>query len=115
MADVSITIRLKPGTTRLQLEDSQGHTGDAPGFFTDVSKGDTVYWQLADQSGIDEITGIRAKNGVFTIFNDGSPHKNGYGWKGKVKNDAEGNNSYDIDYVVNGVSLSEDPEIKVKT
>lgn len=115
MADVSITIRLKLGTTRLQLEDSQGHTGDAPGFFTDVSKGDTVYWKLADHSGIDEITGIRAKNGAFTIFNSGSPHKNGAGWVGKVKDDASGENSYDIDYVVNGLSLSEDPELKVKT
>lgn len=115
MADVYITIGLKPGTTRLHLEDSQGHSGDAPGFFTDLNRGDTVYWRLADNSGIDDITGIRAKNGKFTIFNEGSPSKNGHGWKGKVKDDASGNNAYDIDYMVQGEQLTEDPDLKIKT
>lgn len=113
MAEVYITISLKPGTTLLHLEDSQGHSGDAPGFFTDVNRGDTVYWKLADNSGIDDITNIRAKNGRFTIFNNGSPSKNGHGWKGKVKEDATGTNSYDIDFVVNGKEFSEDPDLKV--
>jgi hypothetical protein len=114
MADVFITISLKPGTTQLHLEDSQGHSGDAPGFYTDVNGGDTVYWQLADNSGIEDITGIRAKSGAFTIFNNGSPGKNGHGWKGKVKDDASGNNSYDIDFSINGKEYSEDPDIKVE-
>lgn len=113
MADVYITIRLQAGSTQLYLEDSQGHSGGAPGFFTNVNRGDTIYWQLADNSGIDDITSIRSKSGAFTIFNPGSPSKNGHGWKGKVKNDADGENAYDIDYVVNGREYTEDPDIKV--
>lgn len=114
MATVTITISLKPGTTQLHLEDSQGHSGDAPSFWTDVNRGDTVIWEIKPNSVIEELTGIRAKDGRFNLFNPDDPHKNGNGrWKGKVKDDAAGEDAYDIDYVVNGNLLSEDPTIRV--
>lgn len=115
MATVTITISLKPGTTQLHLEDSEGHSGDAQSFFTDLNRGDTVVWEIKPNSGIGEVSDIRAKDGRFNIFDPNDPHKNGQGkWKGKVKNTAEGKDAYDIDYIINGKIFSEDPELRIK-
>ena len=114
MAKVTIYISLNPKTKKLHLEDSEGHSGDAPSFFTDVNRGDVIVWELTKNSGIEDLTDIRAKDGYFNILKDGAPKKNGNGeWIGHVKDDAAGKDSYDIDYLVDGKPFSEDPEIKV--
>lgn len=115
MADVRITISLVPGTTRLHLTDSNGNSGVPTGFITQVSRGDLVIWELAPDSGIDALTGIRAKDGKFDIFNNSDPKNRPDGtWAGKIKDDAAGSDSYDIDYRVGGKSYTEDPDLDVK-
>ncbi|EMR00841.1 hypothetical protein [Cesiribacter andamanensis] len=115
MATVTITISLKGGSTRLHLRDSEGHSGPPEGFSTQVNRGDLVVWQLEANSGIDEISAIRAKSGSFTLFNNSDPKPRTDGsWAGKVKDDAAGANSYDIDYRIGSNSFSEDPEITIK-
>lgn len=114
MAKVTIFISLNPKTKKLYLQDSEGHSGDAPSFFTDVNRGDLIVWELAKNSGIEDITEIRAKDGNFNILKDGTPKKNGNGeWIGQVKDDAAGKDSYDISYEVGGMPFSEDPVVNV--
>lgn len=114
MTKVTIYISLNPKTKKLYLEDSEGHSGDAPSFFTNVNRGDVVVWELAKNSGIEGLTDIRAKDGYFNILKDGAPKKNGNGeWIGHVKDDAAGKDSYDIDYLVGGKPFSEDPDLRV--
>ena len=115
MATVTITLSLISGTHRLLLEDSGDHSGPAPDFISNVLRGDTVFWVIKPESGIEDILDIRAKKGQpFSIFNKNDPHKNGQGkWKGKVKEDAEGEDAYDIEYKVNGETLTEDPIIRI--
>lgn len=115
MATVTITINLKPGSKRLYLTDSNGNSGDPSGFLTQVNRGDMVIWQTAPNSGIDTLSGIRAKSGTFTIFNNSDPKSRPDGsWSGKIKDDAAGRDSYDIDYVIAGESFTEDPDIETK-
>ena len=115
MSKVSIYISLKPGTTRLHLEDSEGHSGDAPSFFTNVNRGDVVAWELARNSGIDEITDIKAKDGYFNILKDGAPNKRSNGdWVGHVRDDAAGDDAYDIGYRIGVSNFTEDPKLHVK-
>ena len=114
MADVIIKISLQPGTTNLYLTDSHGTSGPPDRFITLANRGDMVIWQLAPNSGIDALTGIRAKDGKFDIFNNSDPKSRPDGtWSGKIKDNAAGSDDYDIDYRINGVSYSEDPTIKV--
>lgn len=116
MSKVSIYVSLKPGTTQLHLEDSEGHSGDAPSFFTNVNRGDVVVWELAKDSGIDEITDIKAKDGYFNILKDGAPSKRASGdWMGLVRDDAAGEDAYDIGYRLGTSKFVEDPDLRVKT
>jgi hypothetical protein len=115
MATVTITISLRGNSTRLHLTDSEGHSGPPEGFITNVNRGDQVVWQLAPNTGIEALTGIRAKSGRFSIFNNSDPKRRSDGsWSGKIKDDAAGSDSYDIDYSIEGKSYSEDPTLSVK-
>ena len=65
-------------------------------------------------SGIQEIRNIRAKDGYFNILKDGAPKKRGNGdWMGIVKDDAAGEDNYDIDYEIDGKHHTEDPKIQI--
>ena len=114
MKNVTIFIKLVPGTHKLHLTDDEGHSGDAESFFSDVNRGDKVIWKLADRSGIDEITGITAKDGKFNIFAGGGPKKKKDMWSGTVKGDASGVEAYNIDFKIDDKLFSVDPEIRVK-
>ncbi len=114
MADIFINIALVPGTTRLQLSDSNGAKGEPEGFVTQVEKGDYVTWRL-EESGIESLTAITSKNDAFKIFSNGGPKKqNERSWAGKIKLDAEGSDGYNIDYVIQGKPFTADPEVEVK-
>ena len=115
MATVTITISLKSGTTDLILTNPDGHAGPPEGFISKVNRGDTVVWRLSPNSGIGAIIGIRAKDGRFNVFNNSDPKSRTDGtWSGKIKDDAAGTDSYDIDYVINGKNYTADPDIKVE-
>ena len=114
MKNVTIFIKLVPGTHKLHLTDNEGHSGDAEEFFSDVSRGDKVIWKLASCSGIDEITGIRAKDGKFNIFAGGGPKRHKETWRGVIKGDASGVEAYNIDFKIDEKLFSVDPEIRVK-
>jgi hypothetical protein len=114
MADVRITISLIPGSTSLYLTDSNGNKGKAAEFTTTATRGNLVIWQLAADSGISAIKGVRAKNGYFSLFRNKDPKAEPDGsWCGKIKDDADGVNSYDILYLIGDDSYTEDPDIKV--
>lgn len=115
MKNVTIFIKLVPGTHKLHLTDNEGHSGDAEDFFSDVKRGDKVIWKLANCSGIDELTGIRAKDGVFNIFVGGGPRKYRKSWRGIVKDDAVGEEDYNIDFKIGEYAFSVDPKIRVNT
>lgn len=103
-----------PGTSNLCLVDSNGNSGPPEGFITTAKRGDSVIWELATNSGIDALTGIRAKSGRFSVFNNSDPKSRQDGsWAGKIKDDATGSDAYDIDYQIKGQQFSADPEIKV--
>jgi len=116
MKNVTIFISLVPGTHDLYLTDSEGHSGGAEEFISDVNRGDIVTWKLADNSGIDDLTGIVAKDGVFNIFVSGEPYKRPNGtWHGIVKSDASGVEAYNIDFKISQNVFSVDPKLQVKT
>lgn len=115
MKNVTIFVSLVPGTHDLHLTDSEGHSGGAESFISDVNRGDIVTWKLADNSGIDDLTGIVAKDGVFNIFISGEPYKRPNGtWHGVVKSDASGVEAYNIDFKIGQNVFSVDPKIQVK-
>ncbi|AHM58876.1 hypothetical protein D770_03045 [Flammeovirgaceae bacterium 311] len=115
MANVVITISLKPGTTSLYLTDSNGKQGEPEGFKTYAGRGDLIIWQLAPDSGIDALTGIQAKDGNFDIFRNSDPKCNSnVSWSGKIKDDAAGADKYNINYQIGTDAYSEDPEIIIK-
>lgn len=114
MKNVKIFISLVPGTYDLHLTDSEGHSGGAVDFISDVNRGDIITWRLAENSGIDDITGIVAKDGVFNIFISGEPYKRSNGtWHGIIKSDASGVEAYNIDFKIGQNVFSVDPKIKV--
>lgn len=81
-------------------------------FYTQVAKNDTVTWQLAENSGIDQLTGIEAKDGRFNLFPPNQPKANGDGsWQGKVKDTAAGKDAYNIAYTTQGSNYIVDPEL----
>lgn len=114
MKNVIIFISLVPGTHDLLLTDNEGHSGGAEEFTSDVKRGDVMTWKLAENSGIDDLTGIVAKDGVFNIFISGEPYKRSNGnWHGIIKGDASGIEAYNIDFRIGENVFSVDPKIKV--
>lgn len=114
MKNVTIFISLVPGTHDLYLTDSEGHSGGAEEFTSDVKRGDIVTWKLAENSGIDDLTDIVAKDGVFNIFISGEPYKRPNGtWHGVIKSNATGVEAYNIDFKIGQNLFSVDPKIRV--
>ena len=111
MANHTIYIRLKAGTQdQLELSNDGSSWGEATSFYTQVGKNDSVIWQLADGSGIDELTGIEAKDGRFNLFPPNQPKGKSDGtWEGKVKNDAAGKDAYNVKYKIGSDEYNVDP------
>ena len=115
MANHTIYIRLKAGTQdQLELSNDGSSWGEADTFVTKVQRNDYIVWQLADSSGISELSGIEAKDGRFNLFPPNQPKSNPNGTvEGKVKNNALGSDMYNILYKTNGKSYKVDPEVKL--
>lgn len=115
MAKITIYIGLQKDTTRLYLRDSEGNSGAPKGFVTHVAPGDAIVWQLEAGAGIDALLEIAPKRERFTLFENGEPQalENG-SWSGKIRQDAEGTDSYNITYMIKDQHYTEDPDVSTK-
>ncbi|MCF6352685.1 MAG: hypothetical protein L3J06_06725 [Cyclobacteriaceae bacterium] len=115
MATETITISKQATGTGLYLTDNEGHAGDGT-ITTIVREGDTVVWQLKPNGGITAITNICPKVGSQNIFEGKGPRgQNDGSWKGRVRSDAKGTESYNVDYTIGEGSYTDDPELDVQT
>ena len=115
MANHTIYIRLKAGTQdQLELSNDGSGWGEATSFYTQVAKNDTVIWQLAEGSGIEELTGIEAKDGRWNLFPPNQPNDNNGKWQGKVKDVETGEDAYNILYSIGANKYVVDPELGIK-
>jgi len=116
MAEETIYISKQTTGTGLFLSDNEGHSGDNS-ITTNVNPGDTVTWQLKSGGGITKLTGISEKDepGNQNIFSSGPTKVSDTEWQGTVSVSALGNESYCIDYEIDGQPYSDDPKLVIKT
>ncbi len=118
MATEVIKISKQAESTGLYLTDNEGHAGNNS-ITTKVKAGDTVTWQLKPNGGIDQITGIteKSKSGNVNVFSTPpvpiNPQDPKSPWQGVIKQDAKGTEAYSIEYMIKGVSFTDDPDIEV--
>ncbi len=116
MKKVRIYLRsiLENGERRLELSDSNGN-GGIDNLLTEAQRGDTIIWELDTRSGIKAISKVYSKTGKHNVFKTG-PKKRFLckGLKLPVSNDAEGEEAYYIEYILeDGTKLKLDPWLKV--
>ncbi|WKK81497.2 hypothetical protein [Marivirga arenosa] len=117
MSTEIINISKQEGNNHLYLTDNEGHSGK-DNITTNVKPGDTVTWKLVPNGGIDQITGITAKQNSQDIFSADpapvNPNDPASDWKGTVSKNAKGNESYSIAYKIGNESFVDDPELEVE-
>ena len=96
----------------LIFEDNQGHEGK---FITTlVWRNQPVIWKVAKGEEI-TIDRIYPKQGSQNVLEGNGPIMEDEGvWRGVVKPDASGKELYNVDYTLNGVTFTADPEMNVK-
>lgn len=96
----------------LIFEDNQGHCGKS--ITTKVWRKQPVIWKVSNGADIN-ITNIYPKDGSQNIFEGSGPSKQGNdSWKGIVRSDASGKESYNVDYLINGEQRTADPDLDVQ-
>ena len=101
-----------PKTGSLQLGDDE-HTKDG---HTRADAGDTILWQIANQSGVHSIVAIKQKSG--SNFWSEQPQRQGANWKGTISDKAQKSEQYE--YAIhwkaseNGEVLVHDPIISIR-
>ncbi len=118
MSTETINISKQEGSNNLYLTDNEGHSGK-DNITTNVNPGDTVIWKLVPDGGIDQITGITAKQGSQDIFSVDpapvNPNDPASDWTGTISPDATGSESYSIGYKIGNDPYVDDPKLKINT
>ena len=128
MANVNILIVVDTqatinGNTTVYLVDDDPNDQGQGGFnlVTEVSPGDTLFWRAVSINQVDtvQLKAFEDKSDN-NLFNTGDPHAatsnpNGL-WKGTVKDDATGTESYVFSFTINCGSTvyDHDPQIRIK-
>lgn len=112
MSTETIFVSRASGGTGLHLSDNEGHSGDGT-ITTDVNAGDTVKWKISTGGGIEEITNIYPKSTSQDIFSSDPAKQKDGSWQGTVSASATGSEFYNIDYKIDGVSYTDDPELQI--
>ncbi len=117
MSPETINISKQEGNNRLYLTDNEGHSGK-DNITTNVKPGDTVTWTLVPNGGIDQITGITAKQGSQDIFSVDpapvNPNDPASDWTGTVSQNATGKELYNIAYKIGNEPFVDDPELELE-
>jgi hypothetical protein len=95
----------------LIFEDDQGNCGRH--IKTKVWRGKLVTWDV-ETKGL-EITKIYHKEDSQNIFVGHGPVERGNGtWGGKIREDVNGSEAYNVDYTINGKPQTADPDLDVQ-
>lgn len=61
MATINIYVSRVGNSNNIKLQDSEGHNPGNDNITTDVNPGDTLFWQLDQNSGLSSLDGVRMK------------------------------------------------------
>lgn len=126
MAENIIYVSRNGRSHELKLKDNQGHDPGNNKLETDVSPNDTVKWQLDENSGLSEITGIRESDPSQLQYKGSQsllagPAKNNKGiWEATVVSKSPGKDkfqNYMIGFKIPGDDKEywDDPKLIMKT
>ena len=118
MATINIFVSRAGNSNQIKLRDSEGHNPGNDDITTDVSPGDTIIWQLDDNSGLSSLQGVVKKPDSEYNLLASEPTGSNNIFTATVSLSSPGRGAiekYEIGYTVPGNStvLWDDPKLKM--
>ena len=108
MAAIVIQVSLDGKGPGIILNDGRNSGSDIT---TIVRNNDTVQWKLTANSGITSLDGI--KDSSTDVFNPDPSRQRDGSWQGTVSSSPGREETYLVEYTINGVKYNQDPKIQV--